>query len=65
MSRLNGRVLTWVYLGLWVSIIFVWAWSTGWRNYFIREDIPTLLLLILVLLFIIWLDSRHKMLFGP
>jgi len=29
------------------------------------EDIPTLLLLILVLLFIIWLDSRHKMLFGP
>jgi len=57
-SRLSGRVFTWFYLFLWVFILFVWAWSTGWRNYFILEDFPVILILSLVLIFICWLDAR-------
>jgi len=63
LSRLKGRGLTWVHLGLWVLVLFVWAWSTGWRTYLIPEDIPTLLLLILALIFICWLDARHRRLY--
>lgn len=63
LSRLSGRVRTQLYLCLWVLVLVVWAWSTGWRTYFIRGDIPVLLLLILALLFIGWLDSRHRRLY--
>jgi len=63
LSRLKGRVLTGIYLCLWVLVLVVWAWSTGWRTYLIMEDIPVLLLMILGLLFIGWMDSRYRRLY--
>lgn len=60
MSRLKGRALTWLYLCLWGLILVVWAWSTGWRTYFIKEDLPILLFMSLFLIFVAWLDEKQR-----
>lgn len=60
LSRLTRRFLTRFYLCLWVFALFMWARSTGWRTYFIVEDIPVVLLLILVFLFICGLDYLRE-----